>query len=128
MPQLYALAPVEFNSAAPTCDCVAHRFGNAADHPERVRRYPSDMTDVDHVRVLRIRGDLRVRGAAAVRSQHCVDPPAGGSHMRVWSSTRVPPAAFSVWVCASPEGQYVLFTVLLLALVCRSYWPRGVYV
>lgn len=45
MPQLYVLTPVEFNSAAPSCDCVAHRFGNAADHPERVRRYPSDMTD-----------------------------------------------------------------------------------
>ncbi|RPF38600.1 hypothetical protein EDD92_8762 [Streptomyces sp. TLI_185] len=47
LPQLYVLAPVEFNSAAPTCDCVAHRFGNAADHPERVRRYPSDMTDAE---------------------------------------------------------------------------------
>ena len=47
MPQLYALAPVEFNSAAPSCDCVAHRFGNAADHPERVRWYPSDMTDAE---------------------------------------------------------------------------------
>lgn len=41
MPQLYVLAPVEFNSVAPSCDCVAHRFGIAADHPERVRRYPS---------------------------------------------------------------------------------------
>jgi transposase len=47
LPQLYALAPVEFNSAAPTCDCVAHRFGNAADQPERVRWYPSDMTDAE---------------------------------------------------------------------------------
>lgn len=26
---------------------VAHRFGNAADHLERVRRYPSDMTDAE---------------------------------------------------------------------------------
>jgi transposase len=47
LPQLYVLAPVEFNSAAPTCDCVAHRFGNAPDHPERVRRYPLDMTDAE---------------------------------------------------------------------------------
>ncbi|GLP66361.1 hypothetical protein TUSST3_29810 [Streptomyces sp. TUS-ST3] len=47
MPQLYVLAPVEFNSAAPTCDCVAHWVGNAADHRERVRRYPSDMTDAE---------------------------------------------------------------------------------
>lgn len=47
MPQFYALMPVEFDSAARTCGCVAHRFGNAADHPERVRCYPSDMTDAE---------------------------------------------------------------------------------
>jgi hypothetical protein len=47
LPQFYVLAPVEFNLAAPMCDCVAHRFGNAADHPERVRRYPSDTTDAE---------------------------------------------------------------------------------
>jgi hypothetical protein len=42
LPQLYALTPVE-----PTRDCVAHLFGNAADHPECVRRYPSDVTDAE---------------------------------------------------------------------------------
>ncbi|QIY59063.1 IS5 family transposase [Streptomyces sp. RPA4-5] len=65
MPQLYALAPVEFNSAAPRCDCVAHRFGNAADHPERVRRYPSDMTDAEWAAVrplLPVPGWMRGRG------------------------------------------------------------------
>ncbi len=65
MPQLYVLAPVEFNSAAPTCDCVARRFGNAADHPERVRRYPSDMTDVEWAVVrplLPVPGWMRGRG------------------------------------------------------------------
>ena len=65
MPQLYVLAPVEFNSAAPTCDCVAHRFGNAADHPERVRRYPSDMTDAEWAVVrplLPVPGWMRGRG------------------------------------------------------------------
>ncbi|GAA3679319.1 IS5 family transposase [Streptomyces iranensis] len=65
MPQLYVLAPVEFNSAAPRCDCVAHRFGNAADHPERVRRYPSDMTDAEWAVVrplLPVPGWLRGRG------------------------------------------------------------------
>ncbi len=65
MPQLYVLAPVEFNSAAPSCDCVAHRFGNAADHPERVRRYPSDMTDAEWEVVrplLPVPGWLRGRG------------------------------------------------------------------
>jgi transposase len=62
---LYALAPVEFNSAAPTCDCVVRRFRNAADDPERVRRYPSDMTDAEWVGVrplLPVPGWLRGRG------------------------------------------------------------------
>ena len=65
MPQLYVLAPVGFNSAALSCDCVAHRFGNAADHPERVRRYPSDMTDAEWSAVrplLPVPGWMRGRG------------------------------------------------------------------
>jgi hypothetical protein len=28
---LYASEPVQFNSAAPSCDCLAHVYGNAAD-------------------------------------------------------------------------------------------------
>jgi transposase len=36
---------VPSNSRVSACDCLAHRFGNAADRPDRVRRYPSDMTD-----------------------------------------------------------------------------------
>lgn len=47
MPQLYAPTPAQFNSAARSCDCLAHVYGNAADHPDRVRRYPSDMTDAE---------------------------------------------------------------------------------
>ncbi len=47
MSQFYALAPALFNSAARSCDRLAHVYGNAADHPERVRRYPSDMTDAE---------------------------------------------------------------------------------
>jgi hypothetical protein len=39
--------PVQFNSAASSCDCLAHVYGDAADHPDRVRRYPSDMTDAE---------------------------------------------------------------------------------
>ncbi|GHB84016.1 hypothetical protein GCM10010347_63680 [Streptomyces cirratus] len=42
---LYAPAPVRFNSPAARCDCLAHVYGNAADHPDRVRWYPSDMTE-----------------------------------------------------------------------------------
>lgn len=68
MPQLYALAPVEFNSAAPTCDCVAHRSGNAADHPERVRRYPSDMTDAEWAVVRPLLVGVRVKLHNLVRS------------------------------------------------------------
>ncbi|WP_407696825.1 transposase [Streptomyces dysideae] len=29
------------------CDCLAHRFGNAADNGLRQPRYPTDMTDVE---------------------------------------------------------------------------------
>ncbi len=45
MSLLYALAPADFNSSVVSCDCLAHVYGNAADHPDRVRRYPSDMSD-----------------------------------------------------------------------------------
>lgn len=38
-------ALIEPNSRVSSCDCLAHRFGNAADRPNRVRRYPTDMTD-----------------------------------------------------------------------------------
>ncbi|WP_265865955.1 IS5 family transposase [Streptomyces sp. SKN60] len=39
--------PLHFNLPAVSCDCLAHVYGNAADHPDRVRRYPSDMTDAE---------------------------------------------------------------------------------
>jgi transposase len=45
--QLYAVEVPEFNSSAVSCDCLAHVYGNAADQPDRSRRYPSDMTDVE---------------------------------------------------------------------------------
>lgn len=47
MSLLYAPETVDFNSPAVSCDCFAHVYGNAADHPDRVRRYPSDMTDAE---------------------------------------------------------------------------------
>jgi transposase len=43
--QLYGIVPPERNYAASTCDCVPHRFGHAADHPDRARAYPTDLTD-----------------------------------------------------------------------------------
>lgn len=45
--QSCALVPVPSNSRVSECDCLAHRFGNAADRPDRARRYPSDMTDAE---------------------------------------------------------------------------------
>lgn len=45
MPQLYAVVPVESSRFALGCDCLVHRFGNAADKPERRPRYTSDMGD-----------------------------------------------------------------------------------
>ena len=47
MTQFYAVPLPMSNSPRSSCDCLAHRFGNAADRPERVRRYPSDMTDAE---------------------------------------------------------------------------------
>jgi transposase len=44
---LYAPELVDFNSPGVSCDCLAHRFGNAADQPERVPTYPSDMSDAE---------------------------------------------------------------------------------
>ncbi|RPK58974.1 Xylulose-5-phosphate phosphoketolase [Streptomyces sp. ADI95-17] len=37
---LYASEHVQFNSAAPSCDCLAHVYSNAADHPDRERGIP----------------------------------------------------------------------------------------
>ena len=39
--------PVGSNPVARSCDCLAHRFGNAGDLPDRRPRYPSDMTDAE---------------------------------------------------------------------------------
>ena len=47
MVQLYAIDDHERNYAASICDCVAHRFGHALDHPERARTYPTDLTDAE---------------------------------------------------------------------------------
>ncbi|MFC8278139.1 transposase [Streptomyces sp. NPDC057271] len=47
MSLLYVSEPGRFNSAAPSRDCLAHAYCNAASHPDRVRRYPSDRTDAE---------------------------------------------------------------------------------
>jgi hypothetical protein len=53
------------SSVARECDCLAHRFGNAADNGSRRRCYPSDMTDAEWVAVqplLPVAGWMRGRG------------------------------------------------------------------
>ncbi|MFG2943307.1 transposase [Streptomyces sp. NPDC048282] len=47
MPQSFVLACVESNSPSLSCDCLAHRFGNAADRPVRTACYVSDMTEAE---------------------------------------------------------------------------------
>jgi transposase len=53
------------NSVARSCDCLAHVYGNAADRPDRLPRYPSDMTDEEWAEVravLPVPGWLEGRG------------------------------------------------------------------
>ncbi|MEU1854280.1 transposase [Streptomyces sp. NPDC019990] len=59
--------PMAGQSSAVTweCDCLAHRFGNAADNGTRQPRYPTDMTDMEWARVLPllpVPGWMRGRG------------------------------------------------------------------
>lgn len=45
MSLLYAPVAVDASRRAVGCDCLAHRYGNAADRPERRPVYPTDLTD-----------------------------------------------------------------------------------
>ncbi|MFI9616741.1 IS5 family transposase [Streptomyces sp. NPDC052023] len=65
VPQSSVSMAGQSNSAAPSCDCLAHVYGNAADQPERQRRYPTDMTDAEWAEVrplLPVPGWMRGRG------------------------------------------------------------------
>lgn len=65
MSQLYATAMTESTPVTLACDCLAHRFGNAADNGVRERRYPTDMTDGEWAEVrplLPVPGWMRGRG------------------------------------------------------------------
>ncbi|MEV5011542.1 transposase [Streptomyces sp. NPDC055692] len=65
MPQSSVPMAGQSNSAAPSCDCLAHVYGNAADRPERKRRYPTDMTDAQWAAIrplLPVPGWMRGRG------------------------------------------------------------------
>jgi transposase len=41
------IAPPSSSFGVSPCDCLAHRLGNAADQPDRTRRYGSDLTDAE---------------------------------------------------------------------------------
>ncbi|MFG2916459.1 transposase, partial [Kitasatospora sp. NPDC048298] len=65
MSQFYGIAGAGSTSVTLACDCLAHRFGNAADHGVRARRYPTDMSDTEWAVVrplLPVPGWLRGRG------------------------------------------------------------------
>lgn len=47
MQQFYAITWAGSDSAAPECDCLAHRFGNAGNRLYRRPKYPSDMSDAE---------------------------------------------------------------------------------
>lgn len=44
---LYVVEGGDINSSAVSCDCLAHRFGNAADQPDREPAYSTDLTDAE---------------------------------------------------------------------------------
>lgn len=47
LPQLCVSELAASNPGFLSCDCIAHTYGNAADHGVRVRRYPSGLTDAE---------------------------------------------------------------------------------
>ncbi|MET8412889.1 IS5 family transposase [Streptomyces sp. NPDC005195] len=44
---LYVVEGEDLNSSVVSCDCLAHRFGNAADQPGRAPAYSTDLTDIE---------------------------------------------------------------------------------
>lgn len=65
MPQSSVSMPWQSTSVTWECDCVAHRFGNAADNGVRERHYPTDMTDAEWAEVrplLPVPGWMQGRG------------------------------------------------------------------
>lgn len=40
-------APYASSYGVSPCDCLAHRLGNAADQPDRPRRYGCDLSDAE---------------------------------------------------------------------------------
>lgn len=63
MPQSSVRTADESDLVAPSCGCLAHRFGNAADRPHRRPTYPSDMTDAEWVVVRDLLPEYRFEDA-----------------------------------------------------------------
>ncbi|MFD9607025.1 IS5 family transposase [Streptomyces sp. NPDC059970] len=62
---LYAVEGEDLNSSVVSCDCLAHRFGNAADQPGRAPAYSTDLTDTEWRKIrplLPVPGWLEGRG------------------------------------------------------------------
>lgn len=84
---------VQSSPPTPECDCLAHRFGNAADHPGRAQ------TGRHQQRQLAYAGRLRSESVAALRyfalngtdhRSHSEQNAAIGAYIR-WHNTRAEP-------------------------------------
>lgn len=65
MPQCSATPTGRFSSVALACDCLAHRFANAADNWSRQQYCPTGMTDANWAAIrplLPVPGRMRGRG------------------------------------------------------------------
>jgi transposase len=98
--QLYALVPTGTSAVTPSRDCLAHRFGNAADNGTRERRYPTDMTDAQWAAVrplLPVPGWLQGRGGQP--EAYCHRAMLDAIHYLVDNGTkwRAMPADFPPW-------------------------------
>lgn len=90
MPQACVSAPLSPNLLGTWCGCLAHVYGNAADRPLRVRRYPSDMTDAEWAE---IRNSLPVPGWLEGRGEQ----PEGYCHREMINAIRRLIAGGIIW-------------------------------
>ncbi|MFF7902235.1 IS5 family transposase, partial [Streptomyces sp. NPDC007920] len=92
--------PVQSTTATQECDCLAHRFGNAADNPLRERRYPTDTTDEEWAVVrplLPVPGWMRGRGGQPKAYCHRAMLDAIGYLVDNGIKWRAMPADFPPW-------------------------------
>ncbi|MFE7244236.1 transposase [Streptomyces sp. NPDC057580] len=119
MSLLYASEPVQFNSAAPSCDCLAHVYGNAADHSDRERQHPSDMTDTEWAAIrplLPTPSWLEGRGGQ----------PGGYCHRQMLDAIRYMVAGGISWRAMPADFPGLGPGLCLLPLLARARAGRGV--